>query len=99
MNALKSLSTLKGGWLACRPGSNFMPYCYLQTPSGDVDGEQMESLWRAGLLSAEPYSGSLRASLGGGDYGPYGHIPEFELNFDWTVSPAGRAALSQGEET
>lgn len=91
--ALRALATLKGGWLACRPGSNFMPYCCLDTPLGEVDGEMMEALYRVGLLSSEPYSGKLQKSLGGHDYGPHGYIPEFDLDFDWHVNQAGRHAL------
>ncbi|SFF22237.1 hypothetical protein [Methylobacterium sp. yr596] len=77
---------------APRPGSNFLPLLALASDDETVfvDGEEMEALYRAGLLLAEPDDNGFVVE----ETDEYGGI---DADYIWRVSPAGRAALQKEE--
>ncbi len=76
-----------------RPGSNFLPLLYLGTPddSVTVDGEDLELLFRAGLLHAEPHNQTDVVQ----NTEEFGGI---EVDHRWSLSAAGRTALAKSQE-
>lgn len=86
--ALKRFTVICKSGSAPRPGSNLLPMLYLCTDdeSVEVTGDEMEALYRAGLLDVEPDPDVRQVA----DSEAYGGI---DADFRWFVTPAGRAAL------
>lgn len=78
-----------------RPSNNVWSFLRLETPAGDIMGEEIDALIRSELLIAEPVSGEIEAILGGPS--PYGEIPDIEMTHKYRATPAGRALLHKGE--
>ncbi|MBV5269003.1 MAG: hypothetical protein JZU55_02630 [Afipia sp.] len=91
------IKLLERGFLGPRPGCNAFPLLQLGDGPSRIDGEQIDAMIRLGYLEAAAASRS--ETIIGGDAGPYGEIPDVELMLVYSITPAGRAALTQGRGT
>jgi hypothetical protein len=83
---------LERGFMGPRPGSNAFPLLQLGKDGSRIDGEVLDAMFRAGHFEVTP--ARAPSHIRGGDAGPYGEIPDVDLDFAWRLSAAGRAALS-----
>jgi hypothetical protein len=83
---------LEGGFIGPRPGSNALPLLQLGDGASRINGDVLDALWRDGKLSATP--SQQEHQIKGGMAGPFGEIPDVELNFAWRLTSAGRALLA-----
>lgn len=94
LDALRRFHALGGVVVGPRPGSNLLPELCAsldERPSlPGVDGEEMESLYRAGLLSVAPYADSYVLP----ETEEFGGI---EADHLWVVTPEGLAFLKSTE--
>ena len=90
MDALRRFARCCRSCVAPRPGSNALPLLELRSDDEavSVDCEDMEAMYRAGLLIAEPEE-EEHIVEGSEEYGG------IEANYLWRLSPAGRTALGQ----
>lgn len=82
---------LEGGFIGPRPGSNAFPLLQLGKGESRIDGEILEAMFRAGHFDVAPAVSP--DSIKGGDAGPYGEVPDVELDFSWRLNDMGRNAL------
>lgn len=87
--ALKRFTQVCKTVQAPRPGSNFLPVLYVSNKdeSIEVRGEEMEALYRAGMLDAQP-DPDVRQVIDSEEYGG------IDADYSWFVTPAGRSALA-----
>lgn len=92
LDALRRFHALGGVFVGPRPGSNHLPdLCASLDDRPDlplVDGEEMESLFRAGLLAAMPSQADSHVIAETEDLGGV------EADHVWTITEAGRSALA-----
>ncbi len=81
-------------FLGPRPGSNAWPLLRLETAAGDVMGEDINAWIRGGLFEPEPIDGEINV-IKGGQAGPYGDIPDVDLNFRYYITAAGEYARAK----
>ncbi len=80
-----------GSFSGPRPGSNMWAWCEFDTPTCQVDGEEVDELIRLGLVTG------AQSEL------PMELVPTFDdiaecvvdVDFDYTITPAGRARLEE----
>ena len=82
---------LANGFVGPRPGSNAFPLLQLGKGESRIDGEVLDTMFRAGHFDITKAQTPDR--IKGGDGGPFGEIPDVDLDFVWTLTDAGRDAL------
>jgi hypothetical protein len=84
---------LERGFMGPRPGSNAFPLLQLGKDDSRIDGEILDTMFRAGYFDITPAQSPDQ--IKGGDAGPYGEIPDVDLDFAWRLNESGRKALQQ----
>jgi hypothetical protein len=69
------------------PVNNYWSLLALRDDAGEIPGEEIAAVVRAGLLRASPVNGSV-AVIAGGDAGPYGEIPDVEMTHRYDANDA-----------
>lgn len=83
---------LQRGFIGPRPGSNAFPLLQLGEGESRIDGEVLDAMFRAGHFDITPARSP--SQIKGGDAGPYGEIPDADLDFAWRLNDAGLKALA-----
>lgn len=78
-------AVLRRGFRGPRPGSNAFPLLEIRDYGIKISGERIDALVRAGALVGTPVSGPCEV-IKGGHAGPYGEIPDVELNHRYEVA-------------
>lgn len=78
---------LAHGFCGPRPGSNFFPMLEIKDYGVQIPGEKLEALVRAKVLIGSPVSGPI-ACIKGGNFGPYGDIPDIEMSYKYFLADA-----------
>lgn len=85
---------LERGFMGPRPGSNAFPLLQLGADDSRIDGEILDAMFRAGHFDISP-AVKPAEQIRGGDAGPFGEIPDVDLDFQWRLSEAGKRAIAK----